>query len=328
MAPANARTSTSTEPPTQEALEAAHCWEAEDRAGSPAMTEFRRRSRYHQAMWREARGYPIGTQPYRPRPDGPPARLVGSRLPLDFAYETGATFITADALDAARRRTATIERHQTLDRQRMWADLLSSEALSINLFGDLAADHALADRAVHAWWPDATGTVADVRFEHSPGRLDPTYLNSLRRFDSAFVLDRGGGPQGIVAVDVNYHERLKSEVPKPTNLWRTLEVAARSGAFRPGAVDEVTGRSVLCVTWLEHLLLLSMLQHGSGAWGWGRYVVVHPAGNSDVAELCASYRELLADPSTFASMTIEELLDAEVLRPATIAALRDRYLPG
>ena len=100
----------------QEVLEAAHCWEAEDRAATPAMTEFRRRSRYHQAMWREARGYPIGTQPYRPKPDGPPARLVGSRLPLDFAQETGATFLTADALAAARRRTETVERHQNLDR--------------------------------------------------------------------------------------------------------------------------------------------------------------------------------------------------------------------
>ena len=316
------------EPLTQEVLEAAHCWEAEDRAGTPAMTEFRRRSRYHQAMWREARGYPIGTQPYRPKPDGPPARLVGSRLPLDFAQQTGATFLTPDALAAARRRTETVERHQTLDHQRTWADLLSSEALSINLFGDLAADPALADRAVHAWWPDAPGTVADVRFEHSPGRLDPAYLNSLRRFDAAFVLDGRGGPQGIVAVDVNYHERLKAEIPKPTNLWRYLEVAAGSGAFRPGAVDEVQGRSVLCVTWLEHLLLLSMLQHESGAWGWGRYVVVHPAGNTDVAELCARYRELLADPSTFVSMTVEELLDAGVLRPATTAAIRERYLSG
>jgi len=316
------------EPLTQEVLEAAHCWEAEDDATSPAMTAFRRQTRLHHARWREARGYPIGTQPYRPKPDGPPARLVGSRLALAFGQETGATFLTPDALDAARRRTATVERHQTLDRQRMWADLLSSEALSINLFGDLAADHALADRAVHAWVPDAPGSVADVRFEHSPGRLDPGYLNSLRRFDAAVVLEDGEGPRTIVAFDVNYHERMKAEIPKPTNLWRNLEVATRSGAFRDGAVDELQGRSVLCVTWLEHLLLLSMLQHESGAWGWGRYVVVHPAGNTDVAELCARYRELLADPSTFASMTLEDLLDREVLQPTTAAALRERYLPG
>ena len=79
--------------------------------------------------------------------------------------------------------------------------------------------------------------------------------------------------------------------------------------------------------WLEHLLLLSMLQHASGTWSWGRYVVVHPAGNSDFADACARYRALLADQSTFSSMTVEELLDADVLRARTATALRRRYIP-
>jgi hypothetical protein len=80
--------------------------------------------------------------------------------------------------------------------------------------------------------------------------------------------------------------------------------------------------------WLEHLLLLSMLQHPSRQWRWGRFVVVHPAGNSDLAEACARYRALLADQATFASVTLEELLDAGALPAPTVAALRDRYLPG
>ncbi len=100
-----------------------------------------------------------------------------------------------------------VEPNQSFDHQRLWADLLSSEALAFNLFGDLASDLALADRAVHAWWPDAPGTVSDVRFAHSPGRLDPAWLNSLRAFDAAFVLERVGGTHGIVAVDVKFHER-------------------------------------------------------------------------------------------------------------------------
>ena len=79
--------------------------------------------------------------------------------------------------------------------------------------------------------------------------------------------------------------------------------------------------------WLEHLLLLSMLQHPSGAWTWGRYVVVHPAGNTDMVELCARYRALLADQSTFASVTLEELLDSGALPARTASAVRERYLP-
>jgi hypothetical protein len=312
--------------PSQQELEAAHCWEREDHApGRPEMTEFRRRTRLHQARWREANGYPIGSQPYT-RQKGKPIRQVGSRLPLDYARRTGANFLTAGALEAARARTAVIEPYQTLDHQRMWADLLSSEALAFNLFGDLAADLRLADRAVHTWWPDAPGKVRAIRFEHSPGRFDPTYMNSLRAFDAAFVLDLDDGKQGIVAVDTKHHEKMKSEIPRPENLKRYLEIAGRSGIFRAGEVESVKGRSELAVMWLEHLLMLSMLQHPSRAWSWGRYVVVHPAGNVDMAELCARYRKLLADQFTFSCITLEELLDAKALPSRTTRALRERYL--
>ena len=290
------------------------------------MTEYRRRLRYHQARWRAAHGHPIGTQPIVPRP-GVPVRPVGSRLPLDYGRDTGASFLTAAALAAARERAAVTEPHQSFDHQRLWADLLSSAALSFNLFGDLAADLARADRAVHTWWPDAPGTVCDVRFAHSPGRLDPGYLNSLRAFDVAFVLDVGGGERAVIGVDTNYHERNKVEQPKPRNAARNMEVCDRSGAFAPSA-RQLLGRSDLAVMWLEHLLLHSMLQHESGTWTWGRYVVVYPEGNVDLTDAVTRYRAFLADDATYASMTVEELLAARALPVTTTKALRARYLPA
>jgi len=312
--------------PSRRELEALHAWEPADQVpGRPEMTAFRRQLRLHQSRWRESKGHPIGSQPIVPR-DGTATRLVGSRLPLAYARETGANFLTAGALEAAKARTSIIEPHQSFDHQRLWADLLWSPTMAFNLFGDLAADLELADRAVHAWWPDAPGTVSDVRFAHSPGRFDPAYLNSLRAFDAAFVLDLDEGTQGILGVDTKYRERTKPEIPKPGNLWRYLEVAERSGVFAPGAIDAVEGRSELAVMWLEHLLLLSMLQHTSDTWSWGRYVVVHPAGNRDFADACSRYRALLVDQSTFASVTVEELLDAGVLPTQTVAALRGRYI--
>jgi hypothetical protein len=317
-----------TEPPSQEELEAAYCWEAEDRVpGRPAMTDFRRLLRLRQARWREANGHPIGSQPIVPR-EGKQSRPVGSRLPLDYAQQSGATFLTAGALGAARARTSRIEPNQSIDHQRLWADLLWSPALAFNLFGDLAANLGLADRAVHAWWPDTPGTVSEIRFAHSPGWLDPAYLNSLRAFDAAFVLDLADGTRGIVGVDIKYHERRKPEIPKPENLRRYLEVADKSSAFARRATDRVKGRSDLCVMWLEHLLLLSMLQHPGGDWSWGRYVVLRAAGNTDFAYACGRYRDLLVDDSTFVSTTLEELLDARVLPRQTAAALRARYIAG
>lgn len=298
--------------PSRDELEAAHCWEASDRVpGDPVTTAFRRRARLHQARWREAHGHPIGSQPINPKP-GATARPVGSRLPVDHARETGATFLTPAARAAAEARTATKEPHQTFDRQRLWADLLWSPTLAVNLFG------AVDDRAVQAWWPDAPGTVADVRFEHSPGRLDPAFLGNLSSFAAAVVLDRDDGTQGIVGVRVLYADLAEREKPKPRNLARYREVAERSGAFT--AIPE-GGHSDLTEIWLDHLLVLSMLQHPSEAWSWGRLVLLHPAGHAQAADAAARYRATLRpDDTTFAPMLVEDAL--------TTDALRARYLVG
>jgi hypothetical protein len=312
--------------PTREELEAALCWDPSDViARRPAMTAFRQTTRLQQARWRTRHDLPIGSQPYAPRP-GVDARPVGSRIPLAYGRKTGANLVTEAALEAARRRMALVERHQSIDHQRLWADLLSSEALTFNLFGDLAADLGRADRLVRSWYPDAPGRVSEVRFLHSPGRLDVQWLNSLRQFDAAFVLDRDDGTHGIVAVDVTYHERLKPETPKPENLWRYQEVHERSNAFTRAAIDRVGGRSDLWSPWLEQLLLFSMLQHPGGTWTWGRFVVVHPVDNLDMADMCARYQVLLRDPATFRSTTLEDVLDSGVLPARSVRSLRERYV--
>jgi hypothetical protein len=311
--------------PSQEELEAAHCWEESDRVpGRPELTEFRRALRYHQARWREAHGHPIGSQPLVPR-EGGQSRPVGSRLPLPYAHDTGATFLTPAAREAAGARTSFVEPHQSFDHQRLWAELLWPSALAFNLFGDLAADLALADRAVHRWWPDVPGTVSDVRFAHSPGRLDPAWLGNLVDFHAAFVLDLGDSSQGIVGVVTAYQDVNRRQPPKPSRLPRYREITDRSLLFRPEALDAVNGTELIHI-WLDHLLVLSMLQHGSRAWRWGRLVVVHPAGNADFADVCSRYRALLRDDATFASSTIEELLHSGALPRATVATLRERYL--
>lgn len=315
--------------PTRDELEAAFCYEADDQIPSrPAMTDFRRAARYQQACWREANRYPIGTQPIVPKPGDARARPVGSRLPLGYARDTGANFLTPAALDAVRARTAYIEPRQSLDHQRLWADLLSSLAMAFNLFGDFAADLELADRALHSWFPDTPGRVTEVRFVHSPGWFDKAYINSLRSFATVFVLDLDDGSRGLIAVDVKYHERTKPATPRTENLARYGEVAQRSRVFATSAIDTLQQRGDLCVMWIEHLLMFSMLQHSSDNWTWGRYVVVHPAGNTDVVDACARYRTMLADEATFATMTLEHVLDSGTLPRRTVKALRNRYSPA
>ena len=318
--PPEGRRAEKSRPIDQAALEAAHCWETDDRVPGPVeFTDFRRALRLRQAQWRERHGHPIGTQPIVPKA-GKPQRPVGSRMPFDYARQTAANFVTPAAVEAARARADTPERHQTFDHQRIWADLLSSPSLAVNLLGDLAADPARADKVIHMLWPDAPGHVVGVRFAHSPGRFDPTYLNSLRAFDAAVFLDTGS----VIAVDINYHDWLKPEIPRPENVPRYLEVARRSRAFARGAAETLKERGPLAVMWLEHLLLLSMLQHPSGEFTWGRYVAVYPANNTSLADGTKRYVQLLADNMTFAAVTLEQIVRALPLNARR--TVRARYL--
>jgi hypothetical protein len=304
-------------------LEAAHCWLDHDEVKSdPALTAFRRNLRLHHSQWREKLGYPIGTHRVRP---GTKPRPIGSHLDIDFARESAATFLTARARRAAEARASIVEPHQIFNQQSFWADLMSSEALAVNLFGDLASDLDRADRAVRTWWPSTPGRVVEVRFAHSPGRLDPSYSNSRRFFDAMFVLELPDGSSGALAIDTTYREVFDRKGVKAAHLPRFNEIHDRSAAFARGSAD-LLPRSRCSMIWLEHLLLLSMLQHESQSWSWGRYVVIHPADNTDASSAVREYHEHLDDDSTFASTTLETLLATKVLAPKTGAALRRRYL--
>jgi PD-(D/E)XK nuclease superfamily len=197
--------------------------ESEDQVpGRPEMTEFRRALRGRQARWREARGYPIGSQPIAPK-RGQKARPVGNRLAFDFAKESGVSFVTAGALEAARGRAGVPEPHQRFDHQRLWAELLWSPALAFNLFGELAADRSLADRAIRAWWPDAPGSVAEVfclgGCRRSPrGRGQNNRLRCERRLDrSARCMWRSSAATSVTTTP-----------PALSSAWRLWAIASSS----------------------------------------------------------------------------------------------------
>jgi hypothetical protein len=319
------------EPPTTRAVytdaaaQAAHCWFNVDRvARDAAATAWKRRARWGQAQWRESRGYAAGSEPYRGGPDATP---VGSRLELAFARTSGANFVTPGALTAVRARLSAPERFQMLKEERLFADLLSSMPLCFNLFGDLAGDGEGARRAIRAWWPDAPSGAVRVRFEHSPGRRDPLFLGNQSAFDVAFDIDAGAGACAIVGVETKYHEHAVAEAaPKPAALARYVEVTERSRIFADGWRERVVGTDLQQI-WLDHLLVLAMLQHPSKHWIWGRFVLAYPAGNPSFASAVARYAAALADRSTFAARTIEELLAAPgAVGEGAARAFRERYL--
>lgn len=314
---------------TDDILERHQCLENVDRVPrDPETTKFKQTARLLQSLWRESKDLPIGTQPMKPTKDRP-GRPIGSRIDLPVARTSGANFLTDNARYAAEHRLAHPQPHQTLDADRLYCDLLSSMPMCFNLFGELWADLALADIAVHTWWPDTPGTVSAVEFEWSPGRSrNGEYLQNRSAFDVAFILDPGNGKKGVIGVETKYHEHaVPMKQTSDKRMERYRNVARESGVFAPGATEKIIGTELQQI-WLDHLLALSMPLHPSEEWTWVRFVLVHPNGNPSFRRAGEEYRTLLRRSESFAINTIESLLDANVLPSEMVGRFRERYVWG
>ena len=313
---------------TDDELKSHHCLEKTDRVpGDPETTDFRRWARLHQSIWREARDFPIGSQPMRPKPDNS-SRKLGSRIAVDYAPDPRANFLTNVAFESAQSRVRDPEPLQMLDEDRLFYDLLSSMPMCFNLFGELAVDLALADRAVHKWWPDVPGRVVAVRFEWSPGRGQRgRYLENRSAFDVAFELDLGGGRRGVLGIETKYHENCKKEAqPSDDRRERYVKIATDSGVLSEESMEKILGTDLQQIC-LDHLLAESMPLDPSGEWSWAGFALVHPAGNPSFARATKRYADLLEPGAAIRVDTIESLLEADVL-PANVAdAFKERYLP-
>ena len=311
-------------PVTADDLKAAPCWFGADRVpGQPEVTEFKRRARWHQAQWRVGNGLPIGSH----RRQGVTYEN-GSKIAYDPDHPPTDNFLSADILAMVRHRLANPERHQTLQVERLWADLLSSMPMCFNLFGEAAADPTRLAAAVDVLWPDHPGTATSLTFEWSPGRREESFLNNATAFDAAIHLDLDDGTKGIIGIETKYHEHIKAEAAPNVEkrMPRYQAVTEASGVFVPGWETAIVGTDLQQI-WLDHLLVLAMLQQEPEQWSWGRFVLVHPAANPSVPAAAARYRELLADDATFEVRTIEDLLAPSTLHePPTETAFRARYL--
>ena len=301
------------------------------------------RLRLLQALWREESGLPIGIHESK---DG---RVeLGSRVADDPDHPAGHNFLTPTIIDQAKRALeadvcgGVPQDGAVIVQRRLWTDLLSSQPMAVNLFGELAADLDLAGVVARAVWGPQIERVTSLCFEWSPGRGDPTYLGNGSAFDVFLAYETPAGGRGFIGVEVKYHENMRARAAKGADWYdhnpRYAEVARRAGAFPPEALTLVAnpesrlskdslGGTPMQQIWFDHLLALSMLQSSDG-WDEGRFVVLAPEANPKPADAADRYRQELVDESTFGSVTLEEFVAAakSVSDTVWLTNFEQRYL--
>ena len=93
---------------------------------------------------------------------------------------------------------------------RIWNNLLSSQPLCFNLFGELHYNLDLATKYFRILFPNRIETVKSVKFEYSAGRGNIDYTGDHSAFD-VFVEYTNAGKNGFIGIEVKYSESLTEE---------------------------------------------------------------------------------------------------------------------
>jgi hypothetical protein len=279
-------------------------------------TGFRRAARTLQSLWRERKNLPMGEHN---------GRSLGSRLPVELAENELANYLTPGIRSVVRNELAAAADSQLFSKPRIYNDLLSSQPLCFNLFGELKLDLALATAVMQALLPGVIGAVTQLCFEYSPGRSSERFTGDRSAFDVFVEYESPHARRGFVGIEVKYHENLKGSAA--AHRPRYDEVAAQMGCFKAESLPKLR-QAPLQQFWRDHLLAGSMLCDPELGYDEGRFVVLYPAGNTACRSALQGYRACLSDCATFDAWTLEEFVG--VLGLATPAAwveeLRGRYL--
>lgn len=305
----------------------------------PSDTRFTAACRLLAALWREAEGLRCGTHTPGPRrgavqassaSPAPKAVRLGSRL-SPAAAQAGATFLTPEIGAYAREALLFREPGSLWEEGRLWGNLLSSQALTLNLLAPLARDLDLASAVWRRLLPSFVHTVTGLRFEHSPGRRGPDYFGDGTAFDVLLDVVTPEGEPAFVTVEVKYVEGMNGPTPPPRPCY--AETTRASGLFvdAEAAVLLQPGFEQLR---REHVLTQLMLQQGLAA--RAHFVLLGPALNRRVHAVGKLYANELRLTDTaaaanhvgFSTLTVEAVVAALAAAGATelAASFTARYL--
>lgn len=262
---------------------------------------FQQKARLLQSVWREEKGLPIGTHK---------GKDLGSRLDSSRAEADLLNFLTSRIRKVV---TAALDSNRSglMTKKRLFKDLLSSQPLCFNLFGELTCDLPLATRVFSDLTDGRIAEVTNIQFEYSPGRKKTQYTGDSSAFDVYLKYTTKGGAKGFVGVEVKYHENPNtgSKEGKHYNNHgkRYEEIADMMNCFSPENLD-IVRRNPIQQFWRDHLLvgIHKRVDHFVDAF----FAVLHPEGNEACDKAVSNYRNCLVhDCESFRVWTLEMFVD-------------------
>jgi len=240
-------------------------------------TEFSAFARLLQSKWRDKKGYKHSK--------------YGNFLEIDFAKISKANFLTDNIRQLVSIEVLNAKKNGGLiSEPRIWNNLLSSQPLCFNLFGELHYDLELATKFFKTLFPSRIERITCIKFEYSPGRGDAEYLEDHSAFD-VFVEYTNKGKNGFIGIEVKYAESLKEEtkeIAKKNFKEKYATITENCRLFKPNCIDKLK-QPPMSQIWRDHLLSIATRKD----YDEGFFVFLFPSKNSQCQNGVNSYQELL-----------------------------------
>jgi hypothetical protein len=277
-------------------------------------------SRLLQSKWREQKGYPIGKR--------------GNYIELEFAKRTKANFLTdkikkcvSDAIIEARNTGGMI------GEPRIWENLLSSQPLCFNLFGEMHFDLELATNFFHTLFPRKVNKVSKVRFEYSPSRGNTSYTGDHSAFDVFIEYLNHQKELGFIGIEVKYAESLREETSRKANdnfkkhSLEYMRLTSDSNVFKTESVENLRLVPIAQI-WRDHLLSIATKKDYTD----GFFVFLFPSENEGCQKGVDLYQNQLIsnneDETGFYPRHLETFIETLKIVQDTdwVRELKERYL--
>ncbi len=244
-------------------------------------TDFASYARLLQSKWRVSQGLKMNDKP---------KSNYGNFVDTEIAKADKVNFMTDNIKLLVTEKIKEIRTNGGLvGEPRIWNNLLSSQPLCFNLFGELHYDLDLATKFFQKLFSDKVSSVTKVDFEFSSRRHKPD--NSA--FD-VYVEYLHNDKKHFFGIEVKYQENLyeESKATASENFAKHkdtyIKLTNNSNYFKPNTIEELQ-QTPIAQMWRDHLLSFNMTDENIS----GSFIFLYPFDNRECNEGVLSYQKLL-----------------------------------
>lgn len=249
-------------------------------------TDFAAYARLLQAKWREKHNYLANNKPN-----------YGNFIDRNLAKSDRMNFLTENIKRLVSEKIPEVRcRGGFIAEPRIWNNLLTSQALCFNLFGEFnyPENKDLATLYFQKLFPQKVATVTKIDFEFSCRRRKP----DKSAFDVFIEYANNKKQKCFIGIEVKYQECLKEETCKKAletfdkhkDIYVKLTKESKVFIDNEDNTIKKLKKPPLAQIWRDHLLSFNMSKDYEGI-----FVFLYPYENEECQNAVNKYQELLID---------------------------------